>query len=128
MKARIVIVDDNPMMKTFLTTFLGKEYDAVGYSHPKEFVDSLDTEPEPAVVVLDLKMPGMSGFEVLKIMGYKGLLSRVRVVVVSAVEESADRVRCLEMGANDFLVKPFNPQELAARIAHQIKITSTQAQ
>src|SRR6201994_2789537 len=74
---------------------------------------------KPAGVVLDLMLPGMSGLEVCK--GIKIWSSSTPVVVLSAVSEVADKVLLLEMGADDYVTKPFSPRELMARVQAAIR-------
>ena len=74
---------------------------------------------KPAGVVLDLMLPAMSGFEVCK--GIKSWSATTPVVVLSAVSEVEDKVRLLEMGADDYVTKPFSPRELMARVQAAIR-------
>lgn len=68
---------------------------------------------EPDIIILDVLMPGMGGFETLKQIRS---MSSVPVIILSAKETSLDKVRGLELGADDYLAKPFDPDELVARI------------
>src|SRR6201999_751466 len=74
---------------------------------------------KPAGVVLDLMLPAMSGLEVCK--GIKSWSANTPVVVLSAVSEVADKVLLLEMGADDYVTKPFSPRELMARVQAAIR-------
>src|SRR5258708_19245282 len=80
---------------------------------------------KPAGVVLDLMLPSMSGLEVCK--GIKSWSATTPVVVLSAVSEVADKVLLLELGADDYVTKPFSPRELMARVQAAIRRTQKPA-
>ena len=73
-------------------------------------------EDRPDVVLLDLVMPGMDGIEVLKRIKGDEVLRHLPVIVISGVDDAESVVRCIEMGAEDFLPKPFDPVILRARV------------
>jgi two-component system, OmpR family, phosphate regulon response regulator PhoB len=73
-------------------------------------------EERPALVVLDLMLPGMSGFEVLEQLRAAESTREVAVLMLTARREEADRIRGLSLGADDYLAKPFSPQELVLRV------------
>ena len=110
---RILVIDDDVELCKLLTRFLTQE----GFSI--ETVNAGAPGAEQALsgnhslVVLDIMMPGANGFDVLRRIRAQ---SRVPVLMLTAKGDALDRVVGLEMGADDYLPKPFNPQELAARI------------
>ncbi len=110
---RILVIDDDDELCALLQEYLGQE----GFA-----VESAGAAAEGleralgggfALVVLDVMLPGMSGFEVLRRLRER---SRVPVLMLTARGEEVDRIVGLEMGADDYLPKPFNPRELVARI------------
>jgi DNA-binding response OmpR family regulator len=110
---RVLIVDDEVRIVKFLDLKLkASGYEVLTASNGLEAIAQVQTE-EPDLVVLDVIMPGMDGFETLKQIR---ALSPVPVIILSAVEGNIDKIRGLKMGADDYLAKPFNPDELVARI------------
>jgi two-component system KDP operon response regulator KdpE len=113
MKGRVLVVDDEPEIRRALKTGLGYhgfEVRAVG-SGEEALAEVSGWRPD--VVLLDLGLPGLDGFEVLRRMPDK---ARVAVIVVSVMPGEKDKVRALDLGADDYLVKPFGIEELTARI------------
>jgi DNA-binding response OmpR family regulator len=118
----VLVADDDPEVARIVDAHLG----AVGYRRILTFDGSRALEEiraqRPDVVVLDLMMPRMSGFEVLAGMRDLGD-QRPRVIVLSARGREENVMRAFSLGADDFMLKPFNPQELLARITRLIKIS-----
>lgn len=82
-------------------------------------------DEQPALVVLDLMLPELSGFEVLERMRADRSLAETPVLMLTARRDEADRVRGLSIGADDYLVKPFSPQELVLRVRNILRRTRT---
>jgi two-component system response regulator CpxR len=112
--ARILVIDDDAELASLLGEFLRREGFDVTFAHDgdKGLAAALAT-PARDLVVLDVMLPGMDGFSVLRKLREK---SRVPVLMLTARGEDVDRIIGLELGADDYLPKPFNPRELAARI------------
>src|SRR5262245_32720554 len=113
-KARILVIDDDAELASLLGEFLRREGFDVVFAHDGDrgLAAALATPPRD-LVVLDVMLPGMDGFSVLRKLREK---SRVPVLMLTARGEDVDRIIGLELGAADYLPKPFNPRELAARI------------
>jgi len=109
----LVIEDDPRIQKALYRQFTTEGYDVTLASDGAEGLNSCKTL-KPAGVVLDLMLPGLSGLEVCK--GIKRWSATTPVVVLSAISEVADKVLLLEMGADDYVTKPFSPRELVARV------------
>jgi two-component system KDP operon response regulator KdpE len=110
---RILVVDDEPQIRRALRTALtGHGYDV---TLAEDGEDALVRIPglQPQIVVLDLVMPGVDGFEVLK---QTRTWSSVPVIVLSARGQERDKVTALDLGADDYLTKPFGMDELLARV------------
>ena len=109
----ILVIDDDPRLSTLLSEYLG----ARGFAVLTAMDGPSGLERAAAggmdLVVLDVMMPGMDGLEVLSALRQR---SRVPVVMLTARGEDTDRIVGLELGADDYLSKPFNPRELLARI------------
>jgi len=109
----ILIIDDDAELCELVAEYLegeGFEVESVhdGVTGVERCLDS-----DPELVILDVMLPGLGGFEVLKGIRER---SRVPVIMLTARGEEVDRIVGLEMGADDYIPKPFNPRELAARI------------
>lgn len=70
----------------------------------------------PDLIVADIQMPNIDGYEFVKQIRASGFFRNIPLIVLSGLESSNEKVKCLKLGANDYLVKPFNPEELAIRI------------
>ena len=109
----ILLVDDDAELTSLLGEFLRREAFAVEAEHEGNRGLEKALQPGIDLVVLDVMLPGMDGFEILKHIRQK---SRVPVLMLTARGEDVDRIVGLDLGADDYLAKPFNPRELAARI------------
>ena len=110
---RVLIADDEPRILKFLEVKLKSSgYEVLTAANGAEAL-SVFQALEPDLVVLDVVMPDMDGFETLQ---HIRSMSSVPVLILSAREANTDKVKGLKMGADDYLAKPFNPDELVARI------------
>ncbi len=110
---RVLVVDDEPRILKFLNIRLqASGYEVLTADSGFEALEQVQAQ-EPDLVVLDVLMPKKDGFETLKELR---AFSSVPVIILSAKEASTDKVRGLELGADDYLAKPFSPDELVARI------------
>ncbi len=110
---RILVVDDEPAIRRFLRTSLGSQ----GYQveEAEDGAAALAAMAEaPDLLVLDLGMPGMDGFEVIRKLRESG--ATLPIVVLSVRADEAGKVRALDLGADDYVTKPFGIEELLARI------------
>jgi two-component system, OmpR family, response regulator CpxR len=111
--SEILVIDDDVELCELLTEYLGAEGFRVNAVHDgREGLAALASS-EPALVVLDVMLPGLNGFDVLRRLRER---SSVPVLMLTARGQDVDRIVGLEMGADDYLAKPFNPRELVARI------------
>jgi len=110
---RILIIDDDAELCDLLKEYLGPEGFEIEAVHDSETGIARALSGKHDFVVLDVMLPGVSGFEVLRTVR-KG--SDIPVLMLTARGEEVDRIVGLEMGADDYLPKPFNPRELVARI------------
>lgn len=110
---RILVVEDEERILNFLRSKLkASGYEVLTASNGLGGLEQAQTQ-EPDLIVLDLIMPKMNGFEMLKELRS---FSAVPVIILTAKSADADRIKGLQLGADDYLPKPFNPDELAARI------------
>jgi len=113
---RILVVDDEPDIVALVAYHLAKAgYRVSTASSGTEALESTRRD-RPALVVLDLMLPGMSGYEVLEQLRASDATRGVAVLMLTARREEPDRIRGLSLGADDYLTKPFSPQELVLRV------------
>jgi DNA-binding response OmpR family regulator len=110
---RILVVDDEPNIVELAKLYLEREgFRVQSAGDGIAALESIQTD-EPALVVLDIMLPGMDGFEVCKQVRSG---SDVPIIMLTARDEDIDKIVGLELGADDYLTKPFNPRELVARV------------
>ncbi len=114
MKAHILIVDDDPRITDLLRRVLAYEGYSVASAASGSEALNRSLERPPDLVVLDIMLPGLDGLEVAQRLRAAG--DNVPILMLTARDTVADRVKGLEMGADDYLVKPFAPEELVARV------------
>jgi two-component system, OmpR family, response regulator len=113
-KGTILIVEDEESIADLIRLYLERDgFRVVWRSDGRSGLAAVASE-RPRLVVLDLMLPGMDGFEVTRAL--REGTGRVPVIMVTAREEEADRVLGLELGADDYVTKPFSPRELVARV------------
>lgn len=120
--ARILVVDDRPEGRKLLALRLQHEGHTVQLAEGGEQALALAAAEPPDLVLLDVLMPGMDGFEVCRRLRAMPGLVGVPVVMVTSLEGTDDCVRGLEAGADDFIIKPFKPAELQARVRSLLRV------
>jgi len=116
MNELIAVVDDEPDILELITLHLKKAgFRADGYCNGHQFLASLEKHI-PDLVLLDLMLPDIDGLEVCKLLRRKEEWSAIPVIMVTAKGEESDRVLGLELGADDYITKPFSTKELVARV------------
>lgn len=115
-RERILVVDDEPDIVALVVYHLAKEgYRVSSASSGSEALATARRE-RPALMVLDLMLPGLSGFDVLEQLRADEATAGIAVLMLTARKEEPDRIKGLSLGADDYLTKPFSPQELVLRV------------
>ena len=113
---RVLVVDDEPDIVALVAYHLAKAgYRVATASSGTDALESARRD-RPAIIVLDLMLPGMSGYEVLEQLRANDATRDVAVLMLTARRDEADRIQGLSLGADDYLTKPFSPQELVLRV------------
>ncbi|HEV8340872.1 MAG TPA: response regulator [Candidatus Binatia bacterium] len=124
---KILIVEDEPDIRKLLHYNLTQERFKVLEAEDGEKALKSVRQEKPDLIVLDLMLPGLSGIEVCRVLRERSETSRVPVLMLTAKAGEADRVVGLEMGADDYLTKPFSPRELVARVKAILRRSEPQA-
>lgn len=115
-KAAILILDDAPGIQKILSNYLQKEFDLVIKSDGMEGMNWLDEGHTVDLIIADLNMPNLGGKEFLQTVRASSFYKDIPVLILSVENDSSERIDCLNKGADDFIEKPFNPAEVAAKI------------
>jgi len=122
---RILVVEDDPaVQKALKRLFESEGYLVEIQGNGKSALESFQTSP-PAVIILDLRLPKLSGSDLCK--EIKAQAPALPIVVLSATSDVSDKVLLLELGADDYVTKPFSPRELLARVRAALRHTSRKA-
>lgn len=118
---KVLVVDDEPTVREVVAGYLRRDgHDVSEAADGTTALELLDADP-PDLVVLDMMLPGVHGLDVLRRVR---TTSDVPVIMLTARAEESDRVAGLELGADDYVVKPFSPRELAARVNGVLRRTN----
>ena len=115
-KKQRLIVDDKEQIAKILYAYLQADYDCHYVQNPLHAIKRLLAGHMPDLIISDIRMPEMRGDEFLEYLKHNELFKQIPVVMLSSEDSTSERIRLLEEGAEDYIVKPFNPQELKIRI------------
>jgi signal transduction histidine kinase len=118
----IVLADDNADMRDYLARLLGQRYEVIGVTDGAEALDALRRE-RPDLLLTDVMMPRMDGFELLRAVRADVQLRELPVILLSARAGEDARIEGLDVGADDYLVKPFAARELLARVGTHLAMS-----
>jgi two-component system, OmpR family, phosphate regulon response regulator PhoB len=125
--ARILVVEDERDIAALVAYHLTKEgYRVRTAEGGREALEAIAME-KPDLMILDLMLPGFSGYEVLQEVRRRPEMAEVPVVVLTARRDEADRVQGLELGADDYVTKPFSPRELVLRVSAVLRRSQSPA-
>ncbi|HEY5671226.1 MAG TPA: response regulator transcription factor [Anaerolineales bacterium] len=123
--SRILVVEDEPSIAEVTSLYLKRAgFQVVVATDGEEALDALGRQ-FPDLIVLDLMLPGMDGMEITR---HVRAMSDVPIIMLTARREEADRIAGLETGADDYVVKPFSPQELVSRVRAVLRRSQGQSQ
>lgn len=113
---KMVIVEDDKFMQSILLKYFGNTFKVEVFADGIDALSHLQQGNIPDLVLTDLNTPKMGGLELISQIKASDFFNSIPVIVLSGEESSEMIVKCLDAGADDFVVKPFNPKELEARI------------
>lgn len=115
-QTKILIVEDDLYMQAILNEFLSATYETKICSDGMDALAFMQSGNLPDLIISDLNTPKISGFDLINQVKSSDFFKSIPIIILSGEESSEKRIKCLDSGADDFVVKPFNPAELAARI------------
>jgi DNA-binding response OmpR family regulator len=121
-KEKVLIVDDEAEIREFLGEVLSTNYQTIFAKNGAEALE-LAEDRAPAAVILDMVMPGGSGLDVVRALRRNPKTEMIPVLMLTASDDTANRIDCYSSGADDFIAKPFHPTELLSRVASKINRT-----
>lgn len=110
------MIDDELSIRVLLENFLSKTFEVTTRNDGMEGMKYLEDGNIPDLVVADIQMPNMDGYDFIQNIRSSGYFKNIPLIMLSGIESSQEKVKCLKLGANDYMVKPFNPEELLIRI------------
>ena len=116
MAQRILVVDDDRQITRLLSSYLEKAGMTVLTAYDGENALRIIRHERPDLVVLDLMLPGLDGFEITRTLRADERLAAIPILMLTARVEDTDKILGLELGADDYITKPFNPREIVARV------------
>ena len=119
-RSKVLVVDDQPANVKLITAVLKRDYEIIPAYGGEEALEKVDSE-NPDIVLLDIMMPEIDGYEVCKRIKQADSTCFTPVVMITALSDVEDRIKAIEVGADDFLTKPINSQELITRTRSLLK-------
>jgi DNA-binding response OmpR family regulator len=116
LKKTLLIIDDEPAIRLILEHYFASEYEVVLTSNGQEAMDWLRQGNYADAIVADYEMPVMNGLDFIRELRALPAYESVPLLMLSGTDETSKKIICLKAGADDYLVKPFNPEELEIRI------------
>lgn len=116
MKKNVLLVDDKKELRLVLKSYLIKKYNVETAESGLHALALLQNGYCPDIIVSDLMMPSADGKTLVAQIKSSGLFSHIPIIILSSIDKSSERIELLRSGANDYLTKPFNPEELEVRI------------
>ena len=111
-----MLIDDKISIAKVVSIYLSSEYELIYFENPIKAIEWLQKGDMPDLIISDIRMPEMRGDEFLSYMKKNELFKSIPIIMLSSEESTTERIRILEEGAVDYILKPFNPMELKVRI------------
>ena len=117
----LLAIDDVNSTLDIINCTLCRQFNVVKKQNGREALEWMQEGNLPDVIISDLYMPEMDGFEFIRHLRASGFFKDIPLIVLSSYENSNTKINCLRLGADDYLIKPFNPEELEARVENIVK-------
>lgn len=122
MENKILLVEDDEEIRSMIKDYLSAEFEVLPFNDGKPAVQAIKTSDEYSLALIDLMLPDMSGMEIIKAIRQ---VSNIPIIIITAKDNDTDKSLGLNLGADDYVVKPFSLIELAARIKANIRRART---
>lgn len=113
---KIILIDDKKSIGKIVATYLNKEYNFAYFESPIKVIQNLEQGEIPDLIISDIRMPEMMGDDFLRYLKNNKAYQSIPIIILSSEENTSKRIRLLEEGAADYILKPFNPLELKIRV------------
>lgn len=123
MREHILIVDDDFGIRTLLEFYLGRYYKVTSKSNGLEAMMWLENGNTPDLIIVDINMPEIGGYEFLKLVRSSGFFQDIPVIILTGLDDEDVKQKCLQQGSNGFVTKPFNPNRLLSHISTLLDTT-----
>jgi DNA-binding response OmpR family regulator len=117
---KVMIIDDEISIRFILEITLSEKYEVVSFENGKDAIASLNRGDLPDVIICDLQMPEIDGYTLTKEIRSNDKWQDIPVIILSGMDENDEKIKCFEIGADDYVVKPFNPKEIEAQVTRRI--------
>lgn len=112
----VLFIDEDIFIRNILRHTLSSEFKLTTLPNGIEAMSWLEQGNEPDIIVTELKLPHLDGRELIRLVRGSTLLAHIPILVLSVLDDSATRIDCLDLGADGYITKPFNPMEVRAKI------------
>lgn len=116
MKSDILIIDDDIAIRSLLGFYLGKFYSVTSKGNGLEAMLWLENGNTPDLIIVDINMPEMGGYEFLKLVRSSGFFQDIPVIILTGLDDLEVKEKCFQQGGSGFMTKPFNPNRLLSQI------------
>ncbi len=117
----VIIIEDNVYIHGILSHFLSNNFNVKPFNSGFDALAFMQDGNIPDIIISDVNMPALNGFQLLQQVKNSGFFSSVPVIMLSGEDDTETRIKFLEAGADDFITKPFNPKELEAKLKITLK-------
>ncbi len=119
--SKVLLIEDDLQMQKFIVEYL-KDYkfDCIAFSHPKDALENFKNDNDFSIIILDLMLPDMDGFDLFKKLK---AIKDIPIIISTARGDIGNKIHGFELGADDYLAKPYEPRELVLRIEHILNKT-----
>ncbi len=121
MKNKLLIVDDALTILSILENVFYQDYEVIKKNNGKEALDWIEEGNIPDIIIVDVNMPVMGGYEFISLIKKCSFFFSIPIFVLSNADSSSEKIKFLKLGVNDYVLKPFNPEELYWKITNLSK-------